>query len=445
MRPTLHLTAERGWINDPHGITYRDGRYHLFHQYVPDSLTHRPGCHWGHAVSDDLLTWERRPVALAPGEGDDGIWTGSLVVTGDAPSDAVILYTSVLASDYGMGRVRLASPTDDDWDVWAKGEIVVEPPAELDLIAFRDPFVVPDGDGWRMFVGGATRSGDALAIGYTSDDLTTWRYDGVAAGRSTHEREPVWMGALWECPQLVAIDGRGVMVSSVWDDDVLHYVGYGVGTLDGGRFRAQDWGRLTFGSSYYAPSFFRDADGEPCLMFWMRGVMDEAAGWASCLSVPYRLGVVNDRLVATPHPALAAARGEPWAPGAEIGGPIDAVWSPVSPGSAVVLSAHDGEVARIVVERTRLVLERQGEPAWSMPYTGGPIRLILDGPALEIATGDGVLGAAVSPAVGLATSGGSATDGGELQVWPVLTRVRALERGGSPTGRRRRGDARSGS
>ncbi|WP_201788494.1 glycoside hydrolase family 32 protein [Rathayibacter sp. VKM Ac-2630] len=257
LRPRIHFTAESGWINDPHGLTFHDGRYHLFHQYVPGSTVWAPNCHWGHAVATDLLHWEHRPVALAPGDGDGGIWTGSLVVAEDG---ARILYTSTVEADYALGRVRVARPVDESWDEWVKGDVLVEPPADPDVVVFRDPFVLREGDGWRMFVGAGTAAGEALAITYTSSDLDSWQHDGVAARRSSAEREPVWTGALWECPQVVEVDGRHVLISSVWDDDVLHYAAYGIGDYADGRFEARDWGRLSFGDSYYAPSFFRDED-----------------------------------------------------------------------------------------------------------------------------------------------------------------------------------------
>ena len=64
MRPTLHFTARSGWINDPHGITYRDGRYHVFFQYVPDRTSWAPNCHWGHATGPDLLSLTEHSVAM---------------------------------------------------------------------------------------------------------------------------------------------------------------------------------------------------------------------------------------------------------------------------------------------------------------------------------------------------------------------------------------------
>ena len=408
MRPRLHFTAEAGWINDPHGLTFHDGRYHLFHQYVPDSLVWAPNCHWGHATSSDLLTWVHHDVAIAPGDGDDGVWTGSLVQDDDRTR---ILYTSVVQPDIGLGRVRLATPVDDTWDAWTKGDIVVRPPEHLDLIAYRDPFVVREGTGWRMVVGAATRSGDALALTYTSEDLTTWAYDGVALSRSTHETDPVWMGALWECPQVFEVDGHWVMVSSIWDDDVLHYAGYAIGDAGSyrdGRFTPADWGRLSFGDSYYAPSFFRDRDGRPCLMFWMRGVADAEQGWASCLSLPHVLTVRDGRLVATPHPELTTGRASTMRAGEEAVG-FDVEWSPSPAGDQLVLTSGAGKTGCLTAADGAVTLERPGLDGWSMPWSGGPIRVVVDGSVVEVSSADGILGGAIDPTTGWQSPAGECT------------------------------------
>lgn len=396
VRPRLHFTALTGWINDPHGVTFHNGQYHLFHQYVPDSLVWAPNCHWGHATSPDLLNWNQRGVAIAPGDGDDGIWTGSLV---QDVSGARIYYTSVAQPNLGLGRVRLAIPDDDTWQTWSKGDVVVRPPDELDLIAYRDPFVVREGAGWRMFIGAATRSGEALAVTYTSDDLTGWTYDGVTTARSKEETDPVWMGALWECPQVAEIDGHWVMITSVWDDDVLHYAGYGIGdesSYTAGRFVPTDWGRLSFGGSYYAPSFFRDRDGRPCLLFWMRGVDDREQGWASCLSVPYLLSVSDGHLVVTPHPEVIAARGTTLEPG-EPASTFDLEWTPAPDGDQLILAAETGKTACITVADDHVSLERVGCERWAMPWAGEQLRILVDGSVIEISSKRGLLGGAIEP------------------------------------------------
>lgn len=409
MRPAFHLTARSGWVNDPHGITFRDGVYHVFFQYVPDSTVWAPNCHWGHSIGPDLFSLVEQKVAIAPGDGDGGIWTGSLVT--DDAGNTRIFYTSTSEPNIGIGRVRVATPNDDGWLSWTKGDFVADAPADLDIVAYRDPFLLREPNGWRMFLGAGLADGTATALSYTSDDLTHWRYEGIALQRSTHEREPVWMGALWECPQFIEVDGTDVMVSSVWDADVLYYAGYGVGDYADGSFDARSWGRLTYGPSYYAPSFFRDADGRPCLTFWMRGVSDVEAGWASAHSVPHVLTMTGDRLVATPHPDLERYRGEPVSDGVLPGVAGDVVWEPSAAGSLVVTATD--EVLRLVVASGELAAHIGGEQH-RMPVSG-PVRVILDAGAVEISSELG--------AMGLAIAGDHAsytiTTSNDCTVWPL--------------------------
>ncbi|MDI9892596.1 glycoside hydrolase family 32 protein [Microbacterium sp. IEGM 1404] len=390
MRPSLHFTARSGWINDPHGITWRDGEYHAFFQYVPDRVEWAPSCHWGHASGPDLLSLQERAVVLAPGDGDDGIWTGCLVVDGD---DLRIFYTAITEPDFGIGRVRVATPDAGLDGAWVKGEVVVTAPTELDLIAFRDPFIRRDGDGWRMFVGAAGRDGTAMALTWTSPDLRAWRYTGVALQRSTELTEPVWMGALWECPQFVTLDGGDIMISSVWDADILHYAGYAVGGFDGDRFDAEAWGRLTYGDGLYAPSLFFDAEGAACLQFWIRGVGDHDAGWEGAHSVPYRLGLEGSVLTARPHPDVARHRGPLAVDGRVAGLAADIEWSATS--GRLTVRSGGAEAVTVDKDDTDAVV-RVGTQQWTVPV-GAAVRIILDGPVFELSSEAGVFSAVLAP------------------------------------------------
>jgi beta-fructofuranosidase len=199
---------------------------------------------------------------------------------------------------------------------------------------------------------------------------------------------------LWECPQIIEVDGRHVMVSSIWDDDVLHYAGYAVGTYAGGTFTAEAWGRLTYGASYYAPSFFRDVDGRPCLTFWMRGIADAAAGWASAHSVPHVLRLEGDVLIAEPHPGLERYRTRRAVDGTVPGLAADVRWRPAATGELRVVSG--GSVAASLAVRAGQLTVQVGDAAWTMP-AGPDIRLVLDGPVLEISSASGLLGVAYAP------------------------------------------------
>ncbi|RAM38381.1 glycoside hydrolase family 32 protein [Arthrobacter globiformis] len=426
-RPALHFTAAEGWINDPLGVTWKDGQYHLFYQYVPGRTTWAPNCHWGHATSLDLIAWTEQGVAVAPGEGDDGVWSGSIVTGPDGA--ATMFYTSVTEPEIGIGTVRTATPEDASWNTWTKGAKLMTAP-DLGVVAYRDPFVFRDGEQWRMFVGAGLEGGTAAAVSYSSPDLAEWTLDGIAAQRNGTKKDPVWTGTMWECPQLFEIDGSHVLVTSIWEDDVLHYVAYGVGSYAGGQFTARSWGQLSFGKSYYAPSFFRDKDGTPSLIFWVRGVLDPGGKWASALSIPHTLNLDGDVLVATPHADLAnysqPGRLEEMRPGVfetVLDGGAD-LRCTVTAGTVIRLSAaegglsrseaailatvsHDGEGIRVTVDgnadfaESFLPADKESE-----------LRLIIDAGVLELSGRHGIMAVplpiAESP-VTLSVSGAAGT------------------------------------
>lgn len=366
-RPRLHFTPRRGWINDPHGPAWHDGRYHLFFQHVPDEAAWSPAIHWGHAVSDDLVHWTERPVALSPDDADDGVWSGCVVEP--AGGTARLFYTSVRSERLGLGGVRTASPADDTWDTWHKNDGLLVAPRELDLVEFRDPFVCRDGEAWRLVGGGGTADGTAVALSWTSGDLEDWTYDGVLASRSTAETDPVWTGSVWECPQLFRVDDRWVLLVSVWDQGEAHDEAYSVGDLVDGRFVAGPWRRLSHGPAHYAASAFTDAEGRPCLLHWIRGVADPHGRWAGAHSVPHLLGLDGDRLVVEPHPAVG-----------------DAV-EVLLPGSRRSFAGLDVRVA----DDLTLTVDHDGQ-TWTLPAAGGDVRLLADGPVLEIFGPFGVAG-----------------------------------------------------
>ena len=271
----------------------------LFFQHVPSGTAWQPGCHWGHAVSSDLAGWQETDVALAPGGGDDGCWSGCVL------PDGQLFFTSVREPDLALGRIRTAAPVDRTWRAWVKGDVVAEPPPGEAVSAFRDPFVWWDRDRWRMLVGAALDDGTAAVLTFVRSVAGAWDYDGVFASRHTTDTDGVWTGSMWECPQLVRVDGDDFLVVSVCHDGVLHHVACARGESRAGRFRAEGWQRLSSGACHYAATSYLDDEGRPGLLHWLRGVSDPASGWAGALSVPHRLSVHDGRLVAEPHPRLA--------------------------------------------------------------------------------------------------------------------------------------------
>ena len=307
-RPHLHFTVSAGWTNDPHGIVHVGGEYHLFFQHNPVGNSWAPACHWGHAISQDLIRWTELETALSPEPGEVGCWSGSCVVDDEGP---VILYTSIVGDDWSRGRVALARPAGDDLTRWKRrpeAAVIDGPPENERIIAFRDPFVWRSGDGWIALVGAGLDGFGGCALQYSSVDLQDWTYDGVLASKPAAERDPEWTGTAWECPQLFRLGTSWVLLVSVWENDVTHHVAYAIGDYDGRHFHPRHWRRFSYGQ-LYATTTFLDEHGRRSIMSWMRELDDVApknASWGSAMSLPHVLSLIGDRLVVSHHPALEA-------------------------------------------------------------------------------------------------------------------------------------------
>jgi beta-fructofuranosidase len=326
---------------------------------------------------------------------------------------AVLFYTSVGLPNLDLGRARVAHPLDDAWTAWAKGDVVALPPDDPELVVFRDPCVFRDGGSWRMLVGGSYADGTATALAYRSDDLATWTYEGPFLTRHTSETAGAWTGKGWECPQLLAVDDAHVLVFSVWEPEAIRDVACALGTYEDGRFAPQAWQQLAFGG-HYAASAFHDAEGRPGLIFWIRDV--GGAGWQGALSVPYLLTVADGVVRLAPHPALEQRR-SPAGPGSYAA--LDVEWAPdVAP----ALDVRAGDGAAVVsltsgpgwVEAVTAAGVAVASRTLRVPRDGGAVRVLVDGPVLEVCTGLGVAGAqVVAPEPGVRVE----PDGGPGVTW----------------------------
>jgi beta-fructofuranosidase len=389
LRPAVHFTAPDGWLNDPHGVTWRNGRYELFYQTQPGARAWNPRCRWGHATSPDLITWTHHPIALEPGDDELGCWSGGLVLPDPASAlSATIYYTSVDEPDIDLGAVRLARPTDDGWQRWDKGDIVVTPPPGEDLRVFRDPVVVSDGDRWRMLVGAGYRDGTPAVLTFVSADLADWTYDGVLASTQTSPTGPLPSGEAWECPQLLQIGDRHILIVSTWVDGTTRDVIAGVGACEDGRMRVERWQRLTHGAGHYAATHFLDAEGEPCLLFWIREVAAGDGAWTGALSVPYRLGLdsaIPDLVRLTPHPAVPPASADPSETGVR--------HLMLGEDGAIHLAPSSVEVRH---ERGTVIVTSPGTQT-VVHDTPGPVHVLIDGPVVEVCTGTALIGLGTRP------------------------------------------------
>ena len=312
-RPSLHVTAARGWINDPNGPIQWGDRHHLFFQHNPIRPVWAPAVHWGHAVSDDLVRWRHVEHALVPSPGTadaGGCWSGCVVDDGGVPT---AVYSGLAAGRRDDPEGVCLARSDDELLRWHKDErnpVLAGPPPDLGVTAFRDPFVWHDGSRWVMIMG-AGRRGAGAVLAYESPDLVEWTYRGVVLAGADVET-PVPLGTVWECPQLVAVGDRHALIVSAWDGDPLHSVAF-VGSYTDFVFSVEHVDRFDHGADCYAPATMRDARGRHLAWAWAWEGRPEAAaveqGWAGALTFPRVLTLTSGgRLGIAPAPELGALR-----------------------------------------------------------------------------------------------------------------------------------------
>jgi beta-fructofuranosidase len=292
-RPGYHVTPPANWLNDPNGLVHWDGCYHVFYQYNPTGPFHNT-IHWGHAVSDDLIHWEDRPVALSPspdGPDRDGCWSGCAV---DDDGVATILYTG------GRDTAQLpclATAADDNLDRWTKdpeNPVIEELPDDPEVLQtedwdgeFRDHCVWREDGLWHQLIGAGIENGGGAALLYTSADLREWEYRGPVL---TGDRDIA--GTVWECPELLDFGGKQLLHVSNYEDVV-----YFLGEYDSGEFTVERRGKLDHGD-FYAPQSMWTDDGRMLTWGWLPEARDVSAqwdaGWSGSMSVPRELSLAED-------------------------------------------------------------------------------------------------------------------------------------------------------
>jgi fructan beta-fructosidase len=300
-RPRYHFTPPTGWMNDPNGLVHHGGVFHLFYQHNPDGPEFGR-MHWGHAVSDDLVNWQDRPLALAP-DHNGLIYSGSAIIdhrnTAGFGSGAMILaFTHHLA---GHESQSLAVADGDRFVPIPDNPVLAAPPGQAD---FRDPRIFWFGDDWGHWV-------MALAVGrqvwlYRSADLKGWMCTSrIEIG-----------GSLVETPDLFQLGDRWVLTYGRGSGGPGGGTGTGylVGDFDGNRFVPRTPHRwMDHGADFYAAQTWNEhPDGDRVSIGWRSNVSYAAlvpsSGWRGAQTVPRRLDLDGPTLVQQPVRALEQLR-----------------------------------------------------------------------------------------------------------------------------------------
>lgn len=255
-RPQFHFTTRRGWNNDPNGLVYYEGEYHLYYQHNPYGRSWG-NMHWGHAVSTDLVHWQELPIALYPYQFGDWVFSGSAVVDDENTAGFKTGEEDVIIAAYtSTGRGESIAYSNDRGRTFTdyEGNPVVEHRG-------RDPKVIwyEPGEHWVMAVYDEVDNSRGIAF-YTSNDLKDWtrqsRIDGY-----------------YECPELFELPIEESPDQTRW----IVYAAdgaYSIGSFDGNAFHAESGKhKFNYGNCFYASQTYNNIpedDGRRIQIAWGR-------------------------------------------------------------------------------------------------------------------------------------------------------------------------------
>ena len=274
-RPSYHHAPERGWMNDPNGLFFKDGVWHLYCQYNPYGSMWG-NMHWAHSTSTDLVHWQQQPVALAP-DAWGTMFSGSCVVdhnnTAGFGKDAIIsMYTSSRPTPFGGDvQAQCIAYSNDGGKTFTK--YVGNPVITDEKKDFRDPHVFWNEEAgfWNMILA----AGQEMQI-FSSSNLKDWKLE------SSFGHEYGNHGGVWECPDLMKMKVRGtdqekwMLICNINPGGPFggSATQYFIGQFDGHKFTCEDepsetkW--MDYGKDHYATVTFDNApEGRRCAIAWM--------------------------------------------------------------------------------------------------------------------------------------------------------------------------------
>ncbi|MBR2020666.1 MAG: glycoside hydrolase family 32 protein [Clostridia bacterium] len=289
-RPQYHYKPQKGWINDPNGLVYFQGYYHLFYQHQPHF--ERPRCEavfWGHARTKDFLTFEELPVALTPEHPyeKDGCWSGTAIVKDET---LYLFYTGIRVdpeTGLKMQTIALAYSRDGiHFKKYENNPIIDHFPSD-GARNFRDPAITCiNGTYYLVIASGNQEKTVARLLLYKSEDLFHWEYLHILGE---------WPNAKFaECPFFLPTKDGYFLATSICEPDrsfftIMH------GDFRNGVFYKQTEGCVDEGPDQYAGQAFLDPQGRVILLSWIPGWGYEefAERDIGCMSLPREITLEN--------------------------------------------------------------------------------------------------------------------------------------------------------
>ena len=308
-KPIYHIHPEFGLLNDPNGLAYFNGYYHLFHQWYPYGTTHGMK-HWAHLKSKNLVEWTREEVALIPTEDYEahGAYSGTSI---EIDNKLYLYYTGNIKLDKMNRSSNQCLAIMDGYGNIQKhpSNALIEGVPQGYTGHVRDPKVFKKNDQYYMILGAQRLDETGTFIVYQSPNGIEWKLLGELILKNFNQE----FGYMWECPDYAQIDGKDLLVFSPQGIEPqgekyknLFNVTYVIGKLD--------IENLTFevGFDFYATQMFKGKEEKTLLLAWAGlGEFEyptDEFGWAHCLTFPREITIKDNKVIQFPAKELELLR-----------------------------------------------------------------------------------------------------------------------------------------
>ena len=305
----FHIEAEKGLVNDPNGLIFWKGEYHVFYQLNPKSCEHTFK-NWAHIKSKDLINWEKLPIALAPTDwfDKDGCYSGSAI---EKDGKLYLMYTGNVKNNGVRESYQCLAVSEDGISFKKLGPVIHNNDIPKGYTRhFRDPKLLRKNGKFYVVLGAQRENLTGTILLYSSKDLFTWKFEQeIIKGE---------FGYMCECPDYYEVNRQGVLVFSpqgLIANGILYNNRYQSGYIlrNIKETEKNNFIELDRGFEFYAPQSFIGKTEERIMFGWM-GMPEELKhpsveeGWVHSLTLPRVIEIENNKIYQKPHTNLHQLR-----------------------------------------------------------------------------------------------------------------------------------------
>lgn len=315
-REQYHFCPYKNWINDPNGLCWYKGYYHMYYQANPHSQNW-DHMYWGHTASKDLVHWVHLPYVLEPQneildapDRKGGAFSGSAVVLDDRIQFYLTRHLGP-PEDSEEETVQYQTMVDSEDSIhFGEETVIIEKPDESFSYNFRDPKVIWNGGKWQMVIGTRINNIPSVVL-YESVNGKKWNYRGVLLEEKT---EGVYT---FECPDMFLMSGK-MIITGAWmfySDEQRRFqpTYYYIGEYQDGKYNTEQKGLYDFGSNFYAVQSF-EHENRRIAIGWVSDFYNEHCpeknGAYGSMAIPRELFVKEGKLYRRPIREIYQQKGK---------------------------------------------------------------------------------------------------------------------------------------